>query len=503
RNRHIAWGLTNGMIDDADFYIEKLDSLHPRAYFSDGQWRELKVWEEEIPVRGNHPDTLTIRETHRGPIVSDVHSFPLFEYQVYKTDHEKNSPLSLRWTGYEMSDEIHAMLLINKAMNWNQFQEGLRGFTVPGQNFIYADDQGNIGYWLGARVPIRKRQKPATPSPGWTNDYDWTGFIPFEKLPHLFNPPGHYVATANNKIVDDSYPHYLSNFWEPPSRIIRIEELLRSKERLSVEDFQLMQRDIVSPHARETVPFILRAFEGVSLSDDQVNTAFTYLRNWGYALRKDDVASSIFNAFFIKLLYNIYRDEMGNELFNNYLLLANVPYRVTSRLLRDSTSIWFDDITTLQREMRDDIVRKSLVDAIQELRSRLGGELKTWQWGKLHQVTFEHLFGRFPGMSKIFNIGPFQTGGASTTINSGEYNLTKPFKQLVGSSMRQIVDLSDSTSFLIVITSGESGQPLHKHYDDQSRLWLNGEYHRLVIDRTEIERSGWDLLTLQPTQQKE
>lgn len=520
RNRHIAWGLTNGMIDDADFYIEEMDSLHPNQYFFDGQWHDLKVWEEEIPVRGRSPDTLTIRETHRGPIVSDIHSYPLFEYEMYKTEREKNFPLTFRWTGFEMSDEARAILLLNKAKNWKEFQEALCEFIVPGQNFVYADDLGNIGYWLAARVPIRKRQKLATLSPGWTNEYNWTGFIPFEKLPHVYNPSEHWIATANNKIVDDSYPYYLTNLWEPPSRIIRIEELLGGKEPVSVEDFESMQKDVVSPHAREFVPYILHAFEiddssrvyrpegsrttdqGAIPSNDEVKTALTYLRNWDYAFCKEDVATSIFNVFFVKFLYNTYHDEMHDELFNNYLLLANVPYRVTSKLLRDSTSLWFDDVRTPEREMRDDIIRKSFLDAITELRTQLGGELKTWQWGKLHQVTFEHLFGRIPGMSRVFNIGPYPTGGAGTTINSGEYNLTRPYKQLVGSSMRQIADLSDSTSLLIIITSGESGQPLHRHYNDQAQMWLNGEYHHLIMDRSEIERSGWDLLTLQPTQKQ-
>jgi penicillin amidase len=518
RNKHIAWGLTNGMIDDADFYIEKMDSLHPNQYFFNGDWHDLQVWQEEIPVRGRSPDTLTIRETHRGPIVSDIHSFPLFEYEMYKTDLEKDFPLSFHWTGFEMSDEAQAILLINKAKNWEEFEKALRGFTVPGQNFVYADDHGNIGYWLAARVPVRKRQKLATPSRGWTNEYDWTGFIPFEKLPHVYNPSDHWIATANNKIVDDSYPYYLTNLWEPPSRIIRIRELLGEKGPLSVEDFESMQKDVVSPHARELVPYILHAFEapdsldvsrpegsptthgGVSPADEQVKTALTYLRNWDYAFRKEDVATSIFNVFFVKLLYNTYHDEMGNELFNNYLLLANVPYRVTSKLLRDSTSVWFDDVRTPERETRDDIIRKSFRDAIVELRNRLGEELKTWQWGRLHELTLEHILGRIPGMGSVFNIGPFPTGGAGTTINSGEYNLTRPYKQLVGPSMRQVVDLSDSTSLLIIITSGESGQPLHPHYEDQTQLWLNGEYHRLSMDRSEIERSGWDLLTLQPAQ---
>jgi penicillin amidase len=498
RNRAIAWGLTNGMIDDADFYVERVDPLQPNRYLYNGQWREMKTWEEEIAVRGSHPDTLRIRETHRGPIISEIHSFPLFEYDVYKTDYEKNFPLSLTWTGYENSDEVRAMLLVNRARNWKEFQEAIREFTVPGQNFVYADRDGNIGYWLAARVPIRKKQKGMVPSPGWTTENDWIGFIPFEKLPHDINPSLHFVATANNKITDDSYPYYLSRLWEPPSRIIRIRELLTQEEKLSVEDFERMQNDVVSPHARESVPYLLRAFEGVEVHDEHVRTALTYLRNWDYSLRKEDVAASIFNAFFVKLLENIYRDEMGDELFNNYLLLANIPHRVTTRLLKDSTSAWFDDVRTPQVETRDNIIQKSLYDAVDDLRKKLGEELKTWRWGRLHEVTFEHLFGRIPGMSRIFNIGPFETGGSGTTLNSGEYNLTRPFKHLVGSSMRQIVDLADSTSLLIIITTGQSGQPLHKHYDDQAKLWLNGLYHRLSIDRRKIEQSGWDLLTLHP-----
>jgi penicillin amidase len=238
----------------------------------------------------------------------------------------------------------------------------------------------------------------------------------------------------------------------------------------------------------------------LSLADEQVKTALTYLRNWDYSFRKEDVATSIFNAFFVKLLYDTYHDEMGDELFNNYLLLANVPYRVTSKLLQDSASVWFDDVGTPERETRDDIIRRSFLDAIIELRSRLGGELKTWQWGKLHELTSGHILGRIPGMGRVFNIGPFPTGGAGTTINSGEYNLTRPYKHLVGPSMRQIADLSDSTSLLIIITSGESGQALHPHYDDQAHLWLNGGYHHLSMDRSEIERAGWDLLTLRPAQ---
>jgi penicillin amidase len=500
RNPHIAWGLTNGMIDDADFYVEQMDSLHPNQYFFDGKWHDLVSWDEEIPIRGGSPDTLSIRETHRGPIVSDIHSFPMFEYEMYKTEYERKFPLSLRWTGYEMSDEAQAMFQINRATNWKEFQDGLQEFTVPGQNFIYADDQGNIGYWLAARVPIRRQSKPTTLSPGWTKDYEWTGFIPFQNLPHVYNPSDHYIATANNKIVNDSYPYYLTNLWEPPSRIIRIKELLNERGTCSVEDFRWMQKDLVSPHARELVPYILHAFEGAEHSNDQVKKALTYLRNWDYDFRKEDVATSIFNVFFVKLLHNTYQDEMGDELFNNYLLLANVSYRVTSRLLHDSTSVWFDDVRTPERETRDDIIRKSLLDAIAELRSRLGDELKTWQWEKIHQVTFEHTLGRVPPLGRVFNIGPFPTGGAGTTINSGEYNLTRPYKQLVGSSMRQIVDLSDSTSLLLIITSGESGQPLNRHYDDQTQLWLNGEYHRLLMARSDIERASFDLLTLRPAE---
>ncbi len=496
-NQHIAWGMTNAMIDDCDFYVERIDSLNPNNYFFEGKWRPMNVYHEGILVKDSTSVPLTIRETHRGPIISNIHSFQIREVRVYPTEYEKNFPLSMRWTGLETSDEVYAFYLINRAKNWKEFQHGLREFTVPGQNFNYADVNGNIGYWCAGRLPIRNHQHLTIPSPGWVKDFDWRGHVPFEKLPHLYNPPEHFLATANNKAVDDSYPYYISNLWEPPSRIIRIRELLTQQTKFSVDDFKRMQFDYVSPHAREIVPYILRAFDGVSVSDPDVKTALTYFRNWNFEFTNNDVATTIFNVFFVKLLHNIYEDEMGEELFNNYIFLANIPFRVTTKLLQDSTSTWFDNVNTPEVETRDDIVQKSLYDAIAELRTKLGGELKTWQWGKTHQVTFQHLFGLVKPLDKIFNIGPFAVGGSSTTLNSGEYNFTNPYKNIVGPSMRQIVDLSDMNNSLLIITSGESGQPLHRHYDDQTRLWLNGQYHQMLMDSSSIAQSGWDLLVLQ------
>ena len=157
-----------------------------------------------------------------------------------------------------------SLALINKAKNWSEFKNGVKEFAVPGQNFVYADIDGNIGYLAGVRLPIRSAQNPTLPMPGWTGEYDWKGFVPFERLPSLFNPPQHYIANANNKMTDNSFPYYISNLWEPPSRIQRLDELLRKQEKLSVEDFERIQGDYYSYFAKETTPYILHAYDSTT-----------------------------------------------------------------------------------------------------------------------------------------------------------------------------------------------------------------------------------------------
>ncbi len=499
RNTTIAWGLTNVMADDADFFIEKIDSTAPHYYIVDDKSRPMTIHDEEIKVHDSASVVVQVRSTHHGPIISAIHASTHPELGQRPTHIEQTQQVSMAWTGLQTdSDEIEAFISLNHSSNWQEFRNAVRLFTVPGQNFIYADKEGNIGYQAGVRIPVRGAANPLFPQPGWISKNDWRGFVPFEALPSLYNPPEGFIATANNKTVDDSYPYYISTLWEPPSRIMRIRELLSAQQQFSPEDFARIQNDTYSPLARELVPYILKAYDSVSVSDPFIETSLNYFRNWDFQFTSTDVATTIYNAWFVYLLRNTLLDELGEDALYNYVFLSNVPLRVMPQLLRDSTSAWFDDVRTPQVETRDDIIRKSLSDAVADIRGRFGDEMKSWLWGELHTIRMRHLFGEKKPLDLVFNLGPYQLGGASTTLISGEYSFNRPYDAVVASSMRQIIDLSNSMMMQSVITSGESGQPFSRHFSDQVTLWLEGNYHTLTLEKAIIEKSGWDCLLLEP-----
>ncbi|MHB1048490.1 MAG: penicillin acylase family protein [Bacteroidota bacterium] len=484
----IAWGFTNLMADDADFYLEKTDSLNAGKYLFKGEWKNFDVHNDTIWVKDSLEVPITIRRTHHGPMINDC--YPISHYR-------SSDVISMKWTGYEMSDELYAVYRITVSKNWNEFLTGVKEFTVPGQNFVYADIQGNIGYQAGVRLPKRTTNNPTLPFPGWTGEHEWTGFIPFDELPTIYNPAEGFIATANNKTTDRATYH-ISNLWEPPSRIQRITEVLRSKEKFDVYDFKKLQNDNYSHFARELTPYILTAFRTAGRSE-RIETALNYFRNWNYILDKDDVPTTIFEVFFQHLIKNTYRDEMGDELYNRYIFLANMPYRVTLSLLADTSTTWFDNTATPAIETRDDIIAKSLNDALDELSVLLGGEMKEWRWGRLHTLTLQHPFGEMEILQPIFNIGPAAMSGSGTTVNNGEYRMGKPYAMWLGPSMRHIVDFSNVNGSLSVIPSGQSGQPLHPHYSDQFALWKNGEYHVVTMDVGEIARKSKNILYLTPS----
>jgi penicillin G amidase len=495
-NDSLAWGFTNAMLDDADFYLDCVDTAHPKMYTYDNTSLPVIAHDEMIFIGKKDSVEITIRATKHGPVITDVH--PSREHNGY-TGAGNPYLISLRWTGFEKSDELHSFELMNTAANHLQFEDGLKGLTVPAQALVYADVAGNIGFWMAGRVPIRGRQNPLLPTPGWMSETEWQGYVPFEKLPRLWNPPQGYIICANQKIAGNEYPYFLSNYWEPPSRMLRIRELLTSMEKFSREDFGRFQQDVLSPYNRSIVKHILEVYPVDSTAENNdVRTALEYLRNWDYKDTPTAIASSIFNEFMVILVHYIYEDEMGPETLKDFLFFSAIPYRVTSQILAADSSAWFDDIHTPQIETKKDIIRRSLFDAIKELKQNAGGEMKSWQWGSIHEAYFEHPFGKRKPLDKVFNVGPFPAAGSATTVNKGDFRLSDPFQVFSASSMRQVIDLGNPQISWTILPLGQSGQPYHKHYKDQAPLWFNGGYHPVTIDSNEIASKKWERLTLNP-----
>jgi len=491
-NDAVAWGFTNAMLDDADFYVEQTDSANPGNVLFRGKSVPMKVRTEVIYLGSDDSVEVRFRSTVHGPVVNDVHP-------VLRRDSAgASAPVAMKWTGFEVSDEVYGFLRIDAATDPAGFAEGLSHLTVPGQAVAYADTAGNIAYWTTGRVPLRGKQHPMLPLDGWTGDAEWTGYVDFASLPRLMNPPDGMIACANQRLSDDGYRWYLSTLWEPPSRIQRIRELLQGAAQFTSDDFKRMQQDVVSPYARETTALLLDVCAAGPQADTTMTAALGYLRNWDFRFSTGDIATSIFNEFYVKLLENTYRDEMGDSLFRSFTEFGAIPNRVTSALLAKGGSPWFDDAGTAPVESRNDIIRKSLKDALDDLGRRLGPVMKEWRWGNLHTVTFRHPFGAREPLDHVFNVGPFPVAGGGTTVSKTEYHTYDPYGVTVGPSMRQVVDLARPLEGFYVITGGQSGQPLNEHYDDQAPLWLNGGYVRVSADWDEIREAPWDRLTLEP-----
>jgi len=308
-NDYIAWGVTNLGPDVQDLYIEKVHPDDPNLYEFEGQWQQMQIVREEIKVAGeDEPVVIRVRLTRHGPIINDVVGGPEKEWSFGW------QPLALRWTALEPATLFRAVLLIDRAQNWEEFREALRYWDVPSQNFVYADAEGNIGYQAPGRIPIRKKGDGTMPVPGWTDDYEWEGFIPFDELPRAFNPPEGYIVTANNAVVGPDYPYFLAVDWSRGYRAQRIVDLITAKDRLSLEDMQTIQADSTPLHVQELLPYLL----ALELEDERLGQAQAILREWDGEANWDSAGASILEATLVHLIEETYGDELGPHLLKEY-----------------------------------------------------------------------------------------------------------------------------------------------------------------------------------------
>ncbi len=480
QNEHSAWGFTNVMTDDIDFFIEKMHPETPNMYLHGEKWREMEIVQQTIPLQDGRDTTIVIRSTIHGPVISDIHPFLK----------NNNQAISMSWTGNWETNELSALIKLSTMQNWEDFTNAAREFAVPGQNIVYADKDGNIGWRPAVKLPIRKDGQSLLPRPGHLPEYDWTGTVHFEEMPYLFNPEKGYIVTANQKTVDDSYPYYISNMWADPSRAKRIEELLQIKEKISVEDIKEIQTDVVSLFARELTPYITNTEKGDETGN--VKTAFGLLKNWDGNESAESAAALVFHVTLNRLFYNIYYDEFSEinpKLMEGLTSLTLFASRNLISTITENTSSWFDNIATENKiETRDDIIYQSIVEAVSEIENMIGKDPGDWAWGKLHTLTHPHNMGKIKPLDWLFglNVGPFSTGGSAMTVNNGEYNIIKPYHQIVGPSMRRIVDFSDLNSTQMILPTGQSGVPNNPHYDDQAEMFISGQYRTTRFDEAYI-----------------
>jgi penicillin amidase len=361
---------------------------------------------------------------------------------------------------------------------------------------IYADVDGNIGYQMPGNIPIRAKGDGRLPVPGWTDEYEWTGYIPFDKLPSAFNPPQGFIATANNAVVGADYPYLITTDWDYGYRAQRIAEMIKSAPGpIDIPYIQKMQGDDADLNARTLVPVLAQ----ISLEDPHLQSYQALLAGWDDQTQMDSAQAALFEAFWKHLL----ADGFGDNLPEDYQPEGNERwFEIVRNLIGQPNSPWWDNQQTPEVEDRDQIFSQAFGEAVAELEKTLGKDSSKWKWGDLHTITFRNQTLGESGVGPIealFNRGPFRTAGGSGIVNATHWDPTSnDYTVSWLPSMRMIVDFSDLQNSLTVNTTGESGHAYNTHYVDLADLWRNIQYHPMLWEPSQIKTAGGGHLQLTP-----
>lgn len=496
-NDRIAWGFTNNGPDVMDLYIEKVNPQNPNQYEVNGQWVDFETRTETILVGGGEAVEVTVRSTRHGPVISDVYGLEEFGEQA-GMDLPENFVVALRWTALEPAHIFEAIWGFNKAQGWDEFRAAARSFTVPAQNLLYADVDGNIGYQEPGNVPVRRNGDGRLPVPGWTDDYEWSGYIPFDDLPFVLNPESGYIVTANNQSVPRDYPYLVTTDWDYGFRAGRIVEMIENAPGpIDIAYIQQMQGDSYNANAATLVPIL----SGLDLPPGTPARALDLLENWDFQNRADSQAAAVFEWFWWDLLTRVFADEPFPE---GYLPGGGSRwYQVMRDLVNDPGSAWWDDKGTEgDVESRDDLFALVFVEAVSQMEEKYGSDISRWPaWGDLHTATFRNQTLGESGIGlieSIFNRGPFPTGGGESIVNATGWTVGVGFEVDWLPSMRMIVDLGDLRNSVTVHTTGQSGHAYHPHYIDLASLWANVQYYPMLWNEQAVVSSAQSHLRLMP-----
>ena len=503
RNRFIAWGATNVAADVQDLYRERIDDGGRFAEFR-GAKESITIVPETIAVKGGDPVHVDVRVTRHGPLVSDaINAMNAASKKEPKAPPVE--PLALRWTALDPEDTtVLSFLELNEARNWAEFTSALRDFVVPSQNFVYADVDGHIGYYAPGHIPIRASGDGTRPSDGWTGESEWTGWIPFDELPHLYDPPEHFIVTANNRPAPPSYPYTLGFEWYEPYRAQRVVDLLAGSlkpgqpsqhQKFTPDDFARIQADTLSLHARALAPILLAHARPATEIDRR---ATDVVRQWNFDATADSAATAIFQAWFLRLAPTLVADDLGPLVTQTYQGRFSFVTRFLINTLTANDASWCDDKTTAAAETCDDAVTKALHEGVADLSGRLGGSIDRWRWDAVHRAVFPH-----QGLDSLAALRPLlsrsvPTAGDWSSVNIGTVAADQWYEQHLVPGYREIIDLSPANDSRFQDAIGQSGHFLSKHYADGLADWRAVKPRKMRMDRADIDRGAIGRLRLTP-----
>ncbi len=444
-NENIAFGFTITGTDQQDLYVERLNPANRDEYWHNGKWERVNTIHESIPIKGAGSRDGELRFTVHGPIIHE----------------DSQNAYALRWVGLEPGGAGYlASLAAARAHNWNEFQAAIARFKVPSENMMYADTAGSIGMVVAGLTPVRKNHTGLLPVPG-SGEYEWSGYLPADQLPRQFNPPAHFLATANNDIRTPGYQHTLTFEWGVPFRAQRVTEMLGGTTKFKVADFERMQYDLVSLPARR-VQTVLRKWKA---PDERLGTIRDRLLAWDARIVPESTEALVYELMFARL---------GPALFGPDLGLRADP-----------------DVVLRKLEAGDPKVAGSVLAAVvSELDRYIGTDMNRWQLARASQLLFRH-----PLNQGGLNRGPFPRGGDSYTVNAAGGN---GLQYGEGASYRQIADLADWDRSVMTNTPGEVGNPASPHYSDLIEDWRAGRYHPMPYGRKAVEQATEERIILEP-----
>lgn len=473
-NENIAWGFTIFGLDQQDLYLAQLNPANPEEYKTEHGWERMKVETETIPVRGGAPVPVKLRFTRHGPVLWQ----------------DAKRALTLRWVGAEPGTAGYlGSLSVDRAKNWQQFEQSMARWKVPSENIVYADRDGNIGEHSTGLAPLRKTWTGLLPVPE-DGGYEWSGFVPNSELPHSYNPASGFVASANHKMIPEDYPYAVGFQWAPPERFQRISEILsgaaKNARKLRLEDMEDLQNDVISLPARELLSLLKKA------AGKTPSASAKLLLDWDCAVAADSSAATLYEYWVGEL-----RDAVTQRIVpaGAQKVVGKLSLqRTIQELAHPRVALFGKDAEAA----RDRLLLQTLGAGEQKLTAKLGPDPKNWAWGRLHRVSFIHpVAGVSPGAAALFGRGPASRPGDGNTVDATYFG-GGSFNQLAGASYREIFDLNDWDNAVGVNVPGQSGQPDSAHYDDLLPLWLQGKYFPLRYTKPAVDRETTDLLELRP-----
>ena len=476
-NDRIAWGMTNLGPDVQDLYKEKFDPANPNKYLTPQGWKDAEIRKEEIKVRktatGTETETvnLDVTITRHGPIIID----------------KNGERLALKWTVLNSNLESVSMFhKLNRAKNWKDFTEALRTYAGATQNFIYADQDGHIGYYGAGVIPIRKSGDGSVPYDGSKDDGEWIGMIPFDKLPHVYDPPSGMIVTANARIVGKDYPYFLTHGWSAPYRQKRITDLLSAKSKVTIEDFRAIQGDVFAIGGKTFADGVVKAF-GNNVSDENLKASLKLMAEWDGKVLPDSKAA---------LLVHEMRDIFGNKIAVSVMGEERArQYRTPLRntMMDNVMSGWAKEWLPTEYANWKDFLKACHDEARASISKKLGTDESKWTFGNAVQVKFNHPLSAAPMIGGQFKIDPIPqrgngyAGGLGPTPNVGP-----------GVSMRLIADPSNWDRSQHGITLGESGDPKSAHYKDQLNDWINATPQVFPFSKEAVSQAAKTTMVMMP-----